>query len=1095
MKKSLLLVAASLISSVAMADSYSLVFKDSGTENDGASVIKTDGTTTVESIVAEGTDYVAGFATIDAESTTRAYLGKAGYGLKFGNSSNPGNLSILLTAKGKVQADSIIVSAAVYGTETPHATLNGEALDITSAEFTDCILRYNPATALEKIDISGTDKGRCYIKSITVYYTAEESAFDIQRAHSPRYTEGKLYENVLGPDMIATKVKTVEGVEQNKPGIADRYAWIEYVNPTSVLDDGTCEVQTSNRWTNYDPSYDDYNFGEGKNWIQVKNRLGSANSPVLSAAYGKYMIAYVKDVKRVEILGIGSAGGSAADGNNIQVVATAQDNSEVLEFASTPGGIYGKGTASDTCCFALNPEKAYKLEIKGNETVKKDIMVGNIRLYGVAEVAGRGLKVAEPTYTYWDVITGPDMVVKGGTKVKTGDDGIAADKWGIDDKYTWIEYVNPTSTLNDGTAEVQTSNRWTDINPRTGEKGEWIQVKGQDGDVNAPVLSAAWGKYMKFYVTGANKFTAYGAGSASGSAADGNRLIIEAYPYNGGEMISAATEPGTIYGKGSASDFVSVVLDESESYEIVVRGDSLVKKDIQLLGITMNNAEGDANQQLNKGTFNIAVEKLFKNNGTLLEMQPNETYTLNGITNLGDAEMVIVGNGATIVTDEAGQIVLKNGLTMRNVNMDATASSVAPIALVDKNSLTAADTAAYYTYGVKYGTPAVYYTEEECNAFNTENAAAIEAGEVVALTTSTVKTPATEGFKYPNAANKVFEAKNINIYGGTYKVGSSVISGGNAPWAIRSVVFDSTIVEVTKKSGKAIINWEEGASQIKELTIVKSTFFADSTNTDMRFLRYSGQVDPWRVWGYEGENKNLPGLNLICFKNSTFVNVCGNKEFANNVKNTSATTLCFKQNIFANTWRLQKLGNNLTFDFAASENAICGGNNAVDNTDAQKFATIDEVMGIAYNDSVKNFVPNQFSYAAQMQLGDPRWLVGVVYGDPADSLKTLIAEATALLTAADAIQTLPEYEALNAEKTTAEGLVAGESLSNAAAYNEMVALAAAIKAYNAALTSGISTIATETQKRTEMFDLTGRRVENATSGNLIIKNGKLLLVK
>ena len=1104
MKKSLLLVAASLISSVAMADSYSLVFKDSGTENDGASVIKTDGTTTVESIVAEGTDYVAGFATIDAESTTRAYLGKAGYGLKFGNSSNPGNLSILLTAKGKVQADSIIVSAAVYGTETPHATLNGEALDITSAEFTDCIRRYNPAITLEKIDISGTDKGRCYIKSITVYYTAEESAFDIQRAHSPRYTAGKLYENVLGPDMIAYKTKTVDGAELSKPAIADRFAWIEYFNSSSTVDDGTAEVQTSNRWTNYDPSYDDYNYGEGGNWIQVKNAAGSANSPVLSFSntnedpakhWNKYMTLYVKDVQRIEILGIGSAGGSAADGNNIQVVATAQDNSEVLEFASTPGAIYGKGTASDTCVVRLNPEKAYKVVIKNNQTVQKDIMIGNIRLYGVSEVAGRGVKVAEPTYAYWDVLTGPDMIVKGGNKVKTGEDGQPVDKWGINDRFTWIEYINPTSTLDDGTAEVQTSNRWTDINPRTGEKGEWIQVKGQDGDVNAPVLSAAWGKYMKFYVTGTNKFTAYGAGSASGSAADGNRLIIEAYPYNGGEMISAATEPGTIYGKGSASDFVSVTLDESESYEIVVRGDSLVKKDIQLLGINLGTSEGDANQLAGKGTLNIAIEKYMAEGGYILSLEKGETYTLNGIANVERSNFSLYGNNATIVTDETGQIVAKGKIFAQEVTIDASKSNVAPLAMANKDALTAADTAALYTFGTQYGTPAVCYTQEECDSYNAEHAEEITAGTLVALTTSTIKTPAEPGYKYPNATNAVFEGDGILILNSNIKVGSSVISGGNAPWAVNTVLFMNSVIEVTQKSGKAIINWEEGASQIKNITMYGCTFFADSTNTNMRFLRYTGQVDPYRVWGYDGtnENKNAPGQNTISISCCTFVNVCGDKDFANNIKNTAATTLSFKSNVFANTWRLQKLGSNLTYDFTNADNAIVGGLNAVDNTDLQKFATLDEVIGVVYNDTVKNFVPSQFSYAAKMKYGDPRWLQDVVYVDPTDSLKTLIAEATELLNAQDALTTLEEYSALQNEKTNADGIVAAESTAKVVV-DEIATLATAIKAYQEAFTSGIATMEISQSKDNKTYDIYGRQINELSKG-LYIKNGKKLLAK
>ena len=1098
MKKNLLLAAAALVSTTAMADSYTISFLDSGAGKDASNLIKTD--TELSTFVDEGADYINSIAIGPSGTTTSAYLGKTGYGLKFGSSSKPGNLVFRLNAKGAIEADSVIIKAAAWVStaaekpiDTPHATFNGTEYAITS---TDTLLAnykivFETATQLDSIYLSGTATGRYYVKSVTVYYTAAESSFDATLAHSPRYAEGKLYENVLGPDMVATKVKTVDGVAQDKYGIADRYQWIEYINPTSTLDDGTGEVQTSNRWTNYDPSYDDYNYGEGSNWIQVKNAAGSAISPVLSSAWGKYMTIYVKDVQRIEILGIGSASGSAEDGNNIQVVATAQDNSEILEFASTPGAIYGKGTASDTCVVKLNPEKAYKVVIKGNETVQKDIMVGNIRLYGSSTVAGPAIKNVEATYAYWDVVTGPDMVVKGGTKVKTAEDQTVAEKWGIDDNYKWIEYINPTSTLDDGTAEVQTSNRWTDINPRTGLKGEWIQVKGADGDVNAPVLSSAWGKYIKFYVTGTKKFTVYGAGSASGSAADGNRLIIEAYAFNSNNVLTAATEAGTIYGKGTASDFVSIELDETETYEIIVKGDETVQKDIQLLGINLLNSDGEANQLANKGTLNIAIEKALTANATSLTLDAGETYTLNGIADLGRTSFSLIGDNTNIVTDANGQITTKFGFVIDGVNIDASASTIAPLAMADKSTLTAADTAALYTYGVQYGTAAVYYTQDECDAFNNENTAAIEAGTVEALTTSSVKTAAVEDYKYANASNKVLEGDTIIVRNSTIKVGgSSFITGGNAAWALKALTVDNSIVEISAKSGKAIINWEEGASQIKDITINNSTFFADSANTDMRFHRYSAQVDPWRIWGYEGEDKNLPGLNTWTLTNSTFVNVCGNKEFSNNMKNTAATTLTFKGNIFANTWRLQKLGTNLTFNFDASENAIFGGVNDVDNTDATKFATIDSLMGIGCNNESNNFVPSQFSNAAKDQLGDPRWLEGVVYINPTDSLNTLIAKASALLTAPDANTTLEEYATLSTEKATAEGLSYATTI-----VAEMPVLSNAIEAYEKALAEalGIETIANIENGNSQTFDLNGRVAGNAKGFS--IKNGKVIFVK
>ncbi|MCR5394447.1 MAG: hypothetical protein K6E86_03550 [Bacteroidales bacterium] len=1093
MKKNLLLLATSLLSATALADSYTLTFNDSGSESDGNSVIKVDGSAAVDSVLAEGAEYVSSFGITSGESTTRTYFAKQGFGLKFGNSSKGGNITFYLTAKGKVKADSLYITAAAYGSDTPKATLNDSAINVTGNDLATYKVIYSEPTQLDSIYVGSTAKGRIYATSIQVFYTAEAESFDSNLAHAPHYTEGKIYENVLGPDMIAYKVKTVDGAEQSKPAIADRFAWIEYINPTSTLDDGSAEVQTSNRWTNMNPSYDDYNYGEGGNWLQITNAAGSVISPVLSSAWGKYMIIYVQETSRIEILGIGSASGSADDGNNIQVTATAQDNSEILEFASTPGKIYGKGSSSDTCVVTLDPEKAYKVVIKGNETVNKDIMVGNIRLYGTSTVVGPAIKDVTPTYAYADIVVGPDMIVKGGTKVKTTD-GTTSDKYGIDDNLKWIEYINPTSVLDDGTAEVQASNRWTDLNPRTDEKGTWLQVAGQDGDVYAPVISSAWGKYLKFYITGTKKFTAYATGSGGKSADDGNRLIMNIYPFNSNDSIELATEAGTIYGKGNGSDLLSADLDETETYLITLKGDPVAQKDIQLLGIKMLDSEGEAYMAAGTGTLNIAIEKALAAGADSLVLDSNESYTLNGIAAVGLNHFTLVGDNTGIVADSIGQITTKDSLSIEGVNITATSAQAAVIALADKSTLTAADTTALYTYGYAYGTAAVYYTQEECDAYNTENADAIAAGTLWTLTTDSVKTAATEGYKYNQASNKMLEAKAIVLKNSQIKVSAPLVSLNNATWALNSLVIDNVVAELTYKSGKAIINGEEENTQIKDFNLSNSTIYCDSANSEMRFIRYKSQVDPWRIWGYEGEDKNAPGINTITITNSTLVNTCGSKEFANNIKNSAATTLTLKGNIFANCFRLQKLGGNLTNNTVVTDNAIFGGNNPVDATDASKYATVDSIMGIAYNDSVQNFVPSMFSYAAQMQLGDPRWLDGVVYVNPADSLKALISEADALLTAADAITTLAEYTTLSTEKATGEAIVNAETFYSYTAVQQIGTLAAAIQAYQTAFTSGISDIAAD-QKNGDavMYNLMGQRVNEAKG--IVIINGRKIMKK
>lgn len=924
MRKYLSLIALMATATAAMADSYTVTFKDSGADADGSTHL--NGTNAVEEIVAEGVEYVSA---IGGEGNTAAFLGKAGYGIKLGSGKAAGTLTLNLSAIGSVNADKIVVNAAAWKEgEAAPATVNDKALaeaGLTSLEFADYEVAFD-GEAITNLVLSGTEKGRYYVKSVTVHYTPVAETFDAALAHAPRYSAGLPFEVVLGPDLISSGVKTnaETGEAQNKPCIADKYQWVKYVNPTSALDNGASEVQQANRWTNFDPNYADYNFGEGANWIQVTGKNGSTNCPVLSSAWGKYIVFYVKETAKVSILGIGSASGSAEDMNCMKVVAVASDNSDVVEVSSTPGAIYGKGTASDTVSVLLDPTKAYMITIKGDDTVNKDIQLGALQLYGTSEAVGAAAKATNATYAYWDVVTGPDMIVKGGTKVKTNaETGEVQDKWGIDDQLSWITYVNPTSTLDDGTAEVQASNRWTDLDPRTGKKGDWIQVAGKDGDVNAPVLSPDWGKYMVFQIAGTKKFTVYGAGSASGSADDLNCLKVTATPYNSNAVIEATSTPGGIYGKGSASDLVSIELDETETYEIKVEA---AVKDIQVLGINLQDAAGMANEESGKGTLNIAVEAAAQD--AVIDLA-GETWTLNGIAAVEHKNLTI--QNGNIVADEAGQITTKNYLVLDGVKIEST---LAPVAMAAAETLTTADTLALYSF------------------------TADEAGEYTVA-------------KYTNAANKVFEAQLIAIKNSTIKTATSMVSGGNAPWALRKLEVENSVVETSANSGKAFINWEEGASQIKDIVINGSTLFADSVNTAQRFHRYSSQVDPWRVWGYEGEDKNQPGLNTWTLTNNTIVNLCGDKEFSNNIKNTAATTFTFTGNVFANCFRLQKLGSNVTLNFTAADNVICGGTNAVDGTDASKWATEDANMGV----TAEHLSPCPYSYTAKMQFGDPDLLV------------------------------------------------------------------------------------------------------------------------
>lgn len=965
MKKLFLLAAAALLSASAFADSYTIVFNDSQTGQDETMVLKED--VTADSIAAEGAEYISSVAIGVNSTTTRAYFGQTGFGLKFGNSSNPGNLLLHLSAKGQVKATSIVVSAAPWwnrGTgniDTPHATINGFEYAISDA---DSVLQnyeivFEEPQFIDTLYFSGTAKGRSYVKSVTVNY--EAGTFDATLAHAPRYTEGKAFEVVLGPDLVQEGfAKTAEdGTVSEKRGISDKYDWVEYINPTSTLDNGKAEVQTSNRWTNFDPTYEDYNVGEGANWIQVYGENGSTNSPVLSAAWGKYMVFYVKEATKLSFLGVGSASGSAEDGNCLRIVATSEDN-EIIEVNSTPGKIYGKGTASDTVSVTLNPEKAYKITVKGDETAQKDIMLAGIQIFGVSTEAGIAPKAPEtPSYAYWETVKGPDLLT---TKTKTAEDGTVSEKpaIGVD----WAEYINPTSTLDDGTAEVQASNRWTDLNPETHVKGEWLQVTGEDGSVNSPVVSAQWGKYIKFFVKDTKKFTVFATGSSSGAAEDGNYLKVTAKPYNSSTAIIAQTEPGTIYGKGTASDFVAVDLDPTEKYEIVVEGAPDVNKDIMITGLNLQSVQDVENEIAEKGTLNIAIEQAVydeEDECYKVELAEGKTYTLKGEAPLTLANYTIVGNGATVVPDAEGQITVQTGLEIDQLNFDCAASTVAPVAM------SATPDPALYSFKD-------VVVRQDTLKDSAGNDTIIDVIE---------SQPIMEG-----ANQKVYYSLAIGLSECNFaNLGTSLISANKQPWALYYFFMDKCIVQNNQKSGKAIISFEDGGNSIKNIGITNSTFYNVNDTTDFYFLRFNNASNAQgkKVWGTED-----PTLTWD-MSNNTFVNYPSNKNFANNYVNNSDVTAEWTGNAFVNTYRLQKaIGNSCKY-ITDSTNVIQKGINEIDGTDASKFAVVDSLMDIQYTelpaldltnpDALKEyFAPFESSYAALVQAGDPRW--AVEYVDP-----------------------------------------------------------------------------------------------------------------
>lgn len=162
MKKIFSIFAAVLFAGSMMADSFTISFKDAGAGQGDSNTSLSS--TTVADYVAAGADYVSAVAV-----SGKVYNGQDGYGLKFGNSSNPG--SITLTLAASVTPTSIVMNASPWSATEGSGLLQDSifATKSTGAKgtFADFTYVYDGATAVTTI-VVGTSAKRGYVKSITI---------------------------------------------------------------------------------------------------------------------------------------------------------------------------------------------------------------------------------------------------------------------------------------------------------------------------------------------------------------------------------------------------------------------------------------------------------------------------------------------------------------------------------------------------------------------------------------------------------------------------------------------------------------------------------------------------------------------------------------------------------------------------------------------------------------------------------------------------------------------------------------------------------------------------------------------------------------
>ena len=900
-----------------------------------------------------------------------------------------GNKGTWMSVSGAAGTNSPVVGTAkalqFYVKEASSVVFFGVGSASGSAADNNCMsIKAIPSDNTESIDVTSTpgaiygkgtasDSYRLFLDPSKKYLIEVKAAVKdimisgIQLVGTytvPANTTGYNYVNIITPDLIVKKDKSVasttaEGADtiviQQKNAInSQAYPWVVYTNATSYVDDGYSEVSTANgRWTYIDPVTCDSNYVDGvATYTRATGVNGSNDAIVLGAKTdtwpAKVLTLYLKDTKKIRVLGVGSSSGSAADENCIDVTATSNDG-EVVTFNSTPGAIYGKGgVGCEVFEFELDPEKSWAVAFQARV---KDIELASIAIWTKVQTTAPEFYEVDTLATSYINVNPADYII-----AKTSEVEGAADVNAIDDtKAPWLVYNNNYGEGNhaaDGSAAVQTNNRWTMLNPETLDNSTAMQVANVNGETNKQVVlnlgtggNAGLSKTLDVYVKNAARMRVIATGQG-GSIGNGNQLVIAAAATDGSELCTAKSVAGTIAGKSKqGDDYVSIDLNPEKSY-IVNLSNSV--SDIQISGIHFLNAEAAAaedkslNAQIKLGIAHTTAATLSAGlSSSTITLAKNGEYELAGEAPVGKNAITLAGNNAVVKTTADGQITTQNSLNLSAINFDCSASEVAPIAMAAVPD--SASQASWKVYTDVSGADSIAYT-------------------------------------YEGASQKVFFADNITVSDCNFaKLGTSLVAGGKQPWALGELNIQKVIAEFTYTSGDPIINWYGGPNSIKNIAIKQSTLYADSANTSMYFLRYSNasNAQPNKVWGTDASAS-------WTMQENTIVNLPSAQNFANNYVSKNNDTLRWDHNVFVNTWRLQKAVGNCVF-VSDSTNCIMGGVNAVDATDAAKYAVEVADMGIRYDEAPEldfadqsnlkaAFSPYESCYATKCQAGDPRWL-------------------------------------------------------------------------------------------------------------------------
>lgn len=314
-------------------------------------------------------------------------------------------------------------------------------------------------------------------------------------------------------------------------------------------------------------------------------------------------------------------------------------------------------------------------------------------------------------------------------------------------------------------------------------------------------------------------------------------------------------------------------------------------------------------------------------------------YTVDAAVNVPvGKQLVIDGSNHTLTMGAETNFALQDGITLKNLKIDASALTKPLIAMGD-------------TTGTGKHNKVLFAGVEGYSNIN-QNAWILEKPVTV------------ENCMIKGLATPIFDAMKYS-------------------WALNELNIKKSIIQMNNDANSFINMDGAGCAIAKVMNITENTIYNLKDNESKFFIKGSNasNTQPKKIYGTTAADTYVWTIS-----NNTMVKTFSKKAFANSTPSINTVTIAMKSNIFLDVYQIQKLFGNCKKDY--EKNIIWGKEITIDGTDKGTYCTESNPGFVAPTAALDLTAENggidlkigASTLAAKYEAGDPRWKVAFTGG-------------------------------------------------------------------------------------------------------------------